>query len=135
MTPEKPEADDPRLLEFALAIADAKPVDWEAARQSATDLDTTFELPTGYTQGRGRPFAWSGAWTAMVPIVPPQHRPARGMGDRLVLWEVDNWEWNTPPAPPGDPALLRHVGGDIYAVDAVWDLTEIERLVLAGRRP
>ena len=43
MTPEKPEADDPRLLEFALAIADAKPVDWEAARQSATDLDTTFE--------------------------------------------------------------------------------------------
>lgn len=39
------------------------------------------------------------------------------------------------PAPPGDPALLKHVGGDIYAVVATWDLSPLERLVLSGRTP
>ena len=29
--------------------------------------------------------------------------------------------------------LLRHLGGDAYAVLAMWDLTELERLVMAGR--
>jgi len=76
---------------------------------------------------------WRGAWSAQVPIVPPQHRPGRGMGDRIVLWEVENWTWQTTPRPPGDPALLRPIGGDLYAVEAVWDLTELEKLVLAGR--
>jgi hypothetical protein len=94
----------------------------------------SFELPEGFTAGRDQHWT-SEAWTAMVPIVPPQHRPARGLGERLVLWEVENWEWTSIPRPPGDPALLRHVGGDIYAVEAVWDLTELERLVLSGRRP
>jgi hypothetical protein len=102
-------------------------------RKGAVELETGFEPPDGFRAGVGRP--WSGAWTAMVPIVPPEHRPARGLGDRLVLWEVDRWQWTTPPAPPGDPALVRHVGGDIYAVEAVWDLTELEKLVLSGRRP
>lgn len=40
-------------------------------------------------------------------------------------------EWR--PEPPKDPALLRHIGGDLYSVVAVWDLTELERAVLAGR--
>jgi hypothetical protein len=70
----------------------------------------------------------------MVPVVPPKHRPARGMGDRLVLWEVENWTWRSTPRPPGDPALLRPIGGDLYAVEAVWDLTELEQLVLSQRR-
>jgi hypothetical protein len=38
------------------------------------------------------------------------------------------------PRPPGDPALLRPIGGDLYAVEAVWDLTELEQLVLSQRR-
>jgi hypothetical protein len=72
----------------------------------------------------------------MVPIVPPKHRPAgERFGNRLVLWEADDWTWSTPPAPPGDPALLRPLGGDIYAVEATWDLTPLEQLVLTGRRP
>lgn len=32
-----------------------------------------------------------------------------------------------------DPALLKHIGGDLYAVLATWDLTELERSVLGGR--
>jgi hypothetical protein len=33
-----------------------------------------------------------------------------------------------------DPILLRPIGGDLYAVVAQWDLTEIERTIIAGTR-
>jgi hypothetical protein len=65
---------------------------------------------------------------AMVPMVPPPLRPSRSLAGYHVLWDV---EWR--PVPPEDPALLQHVGGDLYAVVAVWDLTELERAVLSGR--
>jgi hypothetical protein len=68
---------------------------------------------------------------AMVPIVPPALRPARGLGRYHILWEVERWE--RAPRPPGDPALLRQIAGDLYAVVATWDLTELEQLVLARR--
>ena len=81
---------------------------------------------------------WDGrALGAMVPIVPPRHRPRANtrLSEYHVLWEVDDWAWLEAPKPPVDPALLKHLGGDIYAVVATWDLTDLERLVLAGRRP
>lgn len=65
---------------------------------------------------------------AMVPPVPPRFMPTIGLGNFHVLFEAE-WE----PRTPKDPALLRHIGGDLYAVLAQWDLTEIERTVLAGR--
>lgn len=77
------------------------------------------------------------SWTfrAMVPIVPPRFRPKHGLGNYHVLWEAE-WEYNQPPRPPGDPALLKHIGGDLYVVLAIWDLTPLERAVLGqGRRP
>ncbi len=37
-------ADDPRLLELALQIADEAPVDWETARRTAPDLDADLEF-------------------------------------------------------------------------------------------
>ena len=72
----------------------------------------------------------------MVPIVPPKHRPRRDslLEGYLVLWEVDEWTWTERPSPPHDPALLKHLGGDLYAVLAVWDLSDLERLVLTERR-
>ena len=78
--------------------------------------------PPGLTTG-----SW---WTAraMVPPVPPALRPADNIGNYHVLWEA---EWQR--VAPQDPALLKHIGGDLYAVLAVWDLTELERAVLAGR--
>lgn len=70
--------------------------------------------------------------TAMVPMVPPDVLPARGcdLSKHFVLWEVENWD----AAPPVDPILLRPIGGDLYAVVAQWDLTEIERVIIAGTR-
>lgn len=75
--------------------------------------------------------------TTVVPPVPPQFRPKAGTPDNAkarlrrlhILWEVEKWD----PTPPRDPALLRHIRGDLWAVLAVWDLTDIERHVLAQR--
>jgi hypothetical protein len=75
--------------------------------------------------------------SAMVPTVPVGTRVRlrkRGQGGWrgcLILFEVDRW---TPLEPPGDPALLRHIGGFLYTVEATWDLTDLERAVLAGGR-
>lgn len=100
----------------------------------------TFEpLPETEALGWG---SWHGGYrlNAMVPNVPPPLRPRAGkrghhiaLRNFLILWEA---EWRVAPGPPpGDPALLRPLGGDLYAVMAVWDLTELEQAVLAGRRP
>lgn len=65
-----------------------------------------------------------------VPIVPPRFRPRRPRLSRChVLWEVEKWD----PTPPVDPALIRHIRGDLWAVLATWDLSELERAVLAAR--
>jgi hypothetical protein len=70
---------------------------------------------------------------AMVPVVPAGLRPARTttLASYHVLWEVD--EWLTAPRPPGDPALLKHLRGDLWIVLATWDLTPLEQAVLAER--
>lgn len=69
-------------------------------------------------------------WSAhtLMPIIPPEHRPNQ---NRLhlfhILWEVEAWE----PVAPRDPALLKHIGGDLWEVVAMWDLTDLERAVLS----
>jgi hypothetical protein len=81
------------------------------------------EAPDNRTAWRGR---------TIVPLIPPQHRRAGGRGGMSnlhVLWEVEAWDLT----PPVDPALIKWVGGDLWAVLATWDLTELERAVLAGR--
>ena len=66
----------------------------------------------------------------IVPLIPPRHRPRfhrlRGFH---ILWEVEAWR----PAPSRDPALLRHIRGDLWSVVATWDLTELEMAVLSQR--
>lgn len=65
---------------------------------------------------------------AVVPNVPPQFRPLGALKRYHILWEAD---WKRVPH---DPMLLRYLGGELFAVLAVWDLTEVERAVLAGTR-
>lgn len=64
---------------------------------------------------------------AIVPTIPPPLRPDSNLGTYHILWEAE-WTGNAPV----DPALLKHLGGDLWAIVAVWDLTELERAVLAG---
>lgn len=102
-------------------------------RRGRLHLETSFELPSDFGTGQSVNSWTREAWSAMVPVTPPKHRPSRAFAQCHVLWEADDWTWATVPAPPGDPALLRHVAGDIYAVLATWDLSPLERLVLSGR--
>lgn len=68
-------------------------------------------------------------WEAMVPLVPIHARPKRGLSNYHVLFEA---EWSM--VVPRDPMLLRRIGyGDLWIVLHVWDLTDVERAVLAGR--
>jgi hypothetical protein len=111
---------------------------WHNYRKGIYAIAAGFELPADFVAGENLSNAWySTAWAAQVPIVPPKLRPRGGhvnLSNYATLWEVDDWQWMRDPAPACDPALLRHVAGDIYAVVATWDLTELERLVLSGRR-
>jgi hypothetical protein len=66
----------------------------------------------------------------IVPLIPPRHRPRRHrIRGFHILWEVEAWT----PAPSKDPALLRHIRGDLWSVVATWDLTELEMAVLSQR--
>lgn len=97
-----------------------------------------FRCPAGTLAKRGMSWTWSdgphpwhGRWRAMVPHVPPALRPRHSLDGYAVLFEVE--EWAPDPHAPSDPALLKHIGGDLYAVLATWDLTPLEQSVLNGR--
>ena len=64
---------------------------------------------------------------------------ARGVPLTLLLGLADpagpdSMSVNAVERPPGDPILLRPLLGSLCTVEAAWDLTEVERLVL-GQRP
>lgn len=119
-----------------------------ATIQSTSSVVWTFQ-PQRFTDGRSRAAQYRieapmpnhiascyGDYRAMVPIIPPRLRPRwRGramlLSGFVILWEVPEWE--LAPRPPGDPALLRPLEGDLYTVEAMWDLTPLEQAVLSGR--
>ncbi len=88
----------------------------------AKEFDISVRVPTW------RDHTHSVEGTAVVPIIPPHLRPA---GDKLCLYHLlFEADWKVPPK---DPALLKRLGRDLWAVVAVWDLTELERKVLLQR--
>jgi hypothetical protein len=78
---------------------------------------------TGERWGYGH---YSDPHRAPVPLIPPQFRPADAYANYHILWEVDEWK----RVAPKDPLLLRCVTGQIYAIVAQWNLTELERLIM-----
>lgn len=133
---------DNGLPKLAIVRADAKEVwvevanngtltfaskEWSRSRGALVGASNV-RVDTGVSQSVGRP-RWRGK--TIVPMVPPRHRPKRGrLASFHILWEVDQWT----PQPPKDPALLRHIRGDLWSVQAVWDLSQLEQLVLSQRR-
>lgn len=72
---------------------------------------------------------------ALVPLVPADVRPIGQLHDFFVLWEVERWSDRSITATPDrDPYLLKPIGGDLYAVIAAWELTDLERAIMGGRR-
>jgi hypothetical protein len=89
----------------------------------------------GRRPAAGKVAVWLTAY-ALVPMIPPRVRDEVRFQDRdcFILWEVEEWaESPLQAVPDRDPYLLKHLGGDAYAVLAEWDLTELERMVMAGR--
>lgn len=77
---------------------------------------------------------WREGWS-LVPMVPADVHPGADLAKLFTLWEVEVWADRPLLAvPPYDPYLLRHIAGDLYAVIAEWDLTELERAIMKGRR-
>ena len=72
-----------------------------------------------------------GRWWATMPLIPPKFRPPFNIENYHVLWEAV-WTRGTVRA-PHDPALLKRIGGDLFAVLAVWDLSPLEQAVLELR--
>jgi hypothetical protein len=95
---------------------------WQSRVRRAKRITVESVVPAGVR------FETGDVATAIVPTIPPPLRPAGKLDRFHILWEA---EWRR--AAPRDPALIRHIGGDLWAVLAVWDLTELERVVLAGR--
>jgi hypothetical protein len=62
-----------------------------------------------------------------VPLIPVHLRPRRGLQSYHILFEADWREY------PIDPCLLRRFGADAWIVVAAWDLTTVERAVMANR--
>jgi hypothetical protein len=92
--------------------------------------DRVFRLPAG-TLPRDTAKWVHNRW-ATLPLIPPRLRPHFALTGYHLLWEA---VWRAPNTvrAPHDPALLKHIGGDLFAVLAVWDLTELERAVLEMR--
>jgi hypothetical protein len=67
---------------------------------------------------------------AITPIVPPKIReavPSWHKDNKYIVWEATWTRLELPPRPePLDPILLTHVMGDIYVVEAEWDMTDLE---------
>jgi len=62
-----------------------------------------------------------------VPFMPPSIRPRRWLSTYHILFEVEQWTEY-----PADPFLLKHITGWLFVVVAEWELTELERQLLAG---
>ena len=128
------------LPKLAIVRADAETCFATMSRDGSARFSTTtawsadhwwrhhVNLPAGsfeVVKERGR---WD-AGQAVVPLIPIHLRPKRGLANYHILWEA---EWARVVA--RDPMLLRRLGrGDLWLVVAAWDLTEIERIVLAAQ--
>jgi hypothetical protein len=97
-----------------------------AEKPHNTNRDFQFFELLSHVEGLGRQGWHRIEFEAVVPHIPPGLRPD-ALERYNILWEAD-WQRMQPI----DPALLRHLRGDLFVVVATWDLTELERAVLDG---
>lgn len=139
-------ADDLGRPRLAIARADEPHISFTVTRQGAvtfspridwwdprlSSADRVIALGQGTLPAPPDGEIGQGTWVATMPLIPPRYRPAAKLENYHLLWEA---LWHRPKTrrAPRDPALLRRIGGDLFAVLAIWDLTELERSVLELR--
>lgn len=90
--------------------------------------DHGVRIPNGVIPREGRrALPWRTRARSILPTIPPEYRPATPHTYH-VLWEAE-WIIDRPRA-SHDPALIKYIGGDLWAVIGTWDLTELERAVM-----
>lgn len=128
--------DSDGLPKLAIARADAKECVLEINRWGGgffgthnyyrKNTTTKIEFVNGFfpaSEGNKRE-TWD--TKAMVPFIPPMHRPKRALANYYILWEAE-WE----KKPPAYPYLLRRIGNsDMWIVCAAWDLTPVEQAAM-----
>lgn len=140
------------LPRLAIARADRTMCWCEVHRDGQVTFDTNRRGTRGWLHGRSFPQfeirrrldpvdmgdATTRRGCSIVPLIPPEAREQAGrfrMQDVLILWEVEEWANVANGAlPDHDPLLLLPIGGDLFAVLAAWDLTDVERAIMAQRR-
>jgi hypothetical protein len=134
--------DDSHRPKLAIARADWSHVYWTASWNGgrngfAATRQRAFHVATNASRGSvlgipagifSREISKSKMGCTVVPAIPPRLRPNASLSRYHVLFEG---AWQDVAH---DPLLLRHLGGVMFAVLAVWDLTPVERAVLR-RRP
>lgn len=134
--PDGPHAGLPRL---AIARADAPRVQyrfttdqtawftakWDSSYRTRPREVREFKRLNWDAKLATKPFTGRWEYTAIVPTIPPGVRPRYArLAHHFILWEAD---WTRAPR---DPFLLRHLAGDMYTIEAEWDLTDLERQLL-----
>ena len=136
--------------DYSYIVGMSTPTRWSEDKQQATEGDavvlfsdrpdpslnnvknvTEVRLPYGIDLPRHSITQWWGSSNvrAKTPIIPPALRPPHKLHNYHLLFEAV-WEAHKSPRP--DPALLKHLEGDLYVVLATWDLTPLEVAVLGG---
>jgi hypothetical protein len=129
---------DRRQVQFEV-LGDGRRVQFDTrnprySTRGPTDLVVTVDYGLPMPPLRG---AWEARGFALVPIVPPdvlEKVTPKNLNGYHILFEVEAWADSRIGARPDiDPYLMRHIGGDLWAIVAEWDLTDIERAVMAAR--
>ena len=103
-------------------------------RDQVFRFEDIFSVREGVITRPGWEHMIAGQFEAIVPNIPPALRPPHDLKNYHLLWEP-KWEVRRNRAgAPGDPALLKHLGGPLYAVLATWDLSPVEQAVLGVTR-
>jgi hypothetical protein len=98
--------------------------------------DLLVRVPYEYTDEQRSSRLWKSGFS-LVPMIPADVREdvAGQDKDYFILWEVEHWsDRSLTSRPSRDPYLMKHIAGDLYAVMAEWDLTELEASIMAGVR-
>lgn len=125
---------------MAIARADEKQVEIRCSESRYTFEPARYRVSSPYMRARTRIVSHNRGVVAspgyaLVPMVPPDVRGNRSLEKHWILWEVEQWaDQMIRMRPDRDPLLLRHLGGEAYAVVGQWDLTEVERAIMAGTR-
>lgn len=75
---------------------------------------------------------WRERISAGVPLIPAKFLPEGSLENYYILWEIKDWKEFIPPA--RDPFLLKRLTNNLFAVLAAWDITALERSIIAGKQ-